>query len=123
MTSSYLSMTNPLRKSLSALTTRKDEAPGRCFWRNASAARIRRSKNSAFTSTRSGASTHGDFGLGIVPADAQKALAVVLHLHQFAVRGGLGQPQDRTGVNPRMTRQNPVGFAGSYPIPSPKLNS
>jgi len=52
-----LSTIRPLRKSLSAFTTRNDVAPGRCFCRTASAARIRSSKNAWFTSTRSGEST------------------------------------------------------------------
>src|ERR1039457_1881646 len=47
----------PLKKSLSALTTRKEVAPGRCLCRTASAARMRSSKNFSSTSTRSGEST------------------------------------------------------------------
>ena len=52
-TSSYLSTISPLRKSLSALTTRKEVAVGRCLVRTASAARIRSSKKAWSTSTRS----------------------------------------------------------------------
>ena len=89
-TSSYLSTIRPLRKSLSALTTRKEVAPGRCLCRTASAARMRSSKNAWFTSTRSGdEDADVDLGLGIVEAHAQEALAMVLDLHQFAVGGGL----------------------------------
>ena len=45
------------QESLSALTTRKDDASGICLRRNASAARMRSMKNSRLISTRSGAST------------------------------------------------------------------
>ena len=55
--SSYLSTIRPLKKSLSAFTTRNEVAPGRCFCRTASAVRMRSSKNFSSTSTRSGEST------------------------------------------------------------------
>ena len=56
-TSSYLSTMRPLRKSLSALTTRKEVAAGMCLCRTAKAARIRSSKNAWFGSIRSGERT------------------------------------------------------------------
>ena len=55
-TSSYLSTMRPLRKSLSALTTRNEVALGRCFLRTASAARMRSSKKASFGRMRSGSS-------------------------------------------------------------------
>ena len=88
-TSSYLSMIRPLRKSLSALTTRKEVAPGKCLCRTASAARMRSSKNAWSASTRSGESTRtAIFDFRIVEPHAQETLAMVLDLHQRAVGGG-----------------------------------
>ena len=55
-TSSYLSTMSPLRKSLSAFTTRNEVAPGNCRLRTSSAARMRCSKNASSGLTRSGAS-------------------------------------------------------------------
>ncbi len=113
-TSSYLSTIRPLRKSLSALTTRKEVAPGKCFCRTARAARMRSSKNAWLASIRSG-DEHADIDLrpGIVEAGAQKALAMVFDLHQLAIGRGLREPEDRAVINPRMAGQNAVGFAGS----------
>ena len=51
-----------------------------------------------------------DFRLRGVEADAQEALAMVLDLHQLAVGGGLGEPENRAVINPRMPGQDAVGF-------------
>ena len=53
-----------------------------------------------------------DFGFGVVEADAEKTLAMVLDLHQFTVAGGPGQAQDRAVINPWMAGHDAVGFAG-----------
>ena len=45
------------------------------------------------------------------PADAKKALAMVLDLDQVPVRGRLRQPEHRPVVNPGMTRHDSVGLA------------
>ena len=111
-TSSYLSTISPLRKSLSALTTRKEVAAGKCRWRMANAARMRSSKKAWFVSTRSGERTRTlILDSGVIETGAQKALAMVFDLHQLAIGGGLREPEDGTMINPRMAGQDAVGFA------------
>ena len=51
-----------------------------------------------------------DFGFGIVEADAEETLAMVLDLHQRAIGGGRGQAQNGGGVNPGMPGQDAVGI-------------
>jgi hypothetical protein len=54
-----------------------------------------------------------DLGLGVVKADAEEALAMVLHLHDLAVGGGLGQAQSGAVIDPRMACNDAVGFPGT----------
>jgi len=56
---------------------------------------------------------HEDFGFGIVEADAEQALAVVLDLDERAIRGGMGDAENRTAVNPGMPANDAVRFAGT----------
>lgn len=59
-----------------------------------------------------GDEAHVDLGLGIVKADAEEPLAMILHLHDVAGFGGLGEAQDGRGVNPRMPGQNAIRLTG-----------
>ena len=53
-----------------------------------------------------------DLGLGIVKADAEQPLAMVLDLHQRA-SSAVRQAQGRTGVNPGMAGDNAISLAGA----------
>ena len=52
-----------------------------------------------------------DLRLRIVEARAQKTLAMVFDLHEFAIGGGLREPEHGTVINPRMAGQDAVGLA------------
>ena len=52
-----------------------------------------------------------DFGLRIEEAHAEEPLAVVLDLDEFAVGERRGDAQDFAVINPRMARDDAVGFA------------
>ena len=51
------------------------------------------------------------FDLELKKPDAEQSLAMVFDLDKFAVGDGRGDAQDFAGINPRMTRDNAVGFA------------
>jgi hypothetical protein len=53
-----------------------------------------------------------DSGFGIVEADAQKTLAMVFDLNQFAVGSRLSEAKNRAVVNPGMAGDYAVGFTG-----------
>jgi hypothetical protein len=53
-----------------------------------------------------------DLRLGIVEADPQQPLAMVLHLHDVAVGSRLGEADDGAVVNPGMPGQHTVGLTG-----------
>ncbi len=52
-----------------------------------------------------------DLGLGIVKADAKESLAMVFDLDEHAVFRRSGEADDGTGIDPRMTGNNAIGFA------------
>ncbi len=52
-----------------------------------------------------------DFGAGIEEADAEQPLAVVFDLDEFAVGDGRGEAKNFAVINPRMTGDDAVGFA------------
>lgn len=57
---------------------------------------------------------HPDARLGIPVADAEQALAVVLHLHNAAVGRFAGHAEHAAFVEPRMSGEEAVGFTWLY---------
>jgi len=61
--------------------------------------------------TLRGEHSNVDFRFGIVEANTQEALTMVLDLDESAVSGRLGQPENGAVVDPRMARQDAIRFA------------
>ena len=122
-TSSYLSTISPLRKSLSALTTRKEVGVWQMFLANGegrSDALLKKSGIQLHAFRRKQADVDARFG--IVNADAQHALAMIFHLHELAVASGCqsGEVLNRdkpTGGPPQCGRLRRVSIKWSAMIP------
>ena len=111
-TSSYLSTMRPLKKSLSAFTTRNERRVRQMFLpdgQRGADAFLEKFLIHVHAFRREDADV--DFGFGIEEADAEQPRAMVFDLHQFAVGDGRGDAQNFAGINPRMTRDDAVGFA------------